>query len=241
VLTHQHKDHLSGFISTADIFDDLNISDLWLSYLDDPGGKEAKAMRKVTEKFWKKNEESKEKAKKKFAGNKAVEKMLEAKEAQDLFAEGQTGGEAISNLLRWSKSGPKFFVPGTAFLLPGLPKNSIRVFVMGPPTDPDLLRKLNPSAGDAVHSLNAMMNMMNLDTSSALMLNALNTITGNETTETENFPFNKKFSCKYNPVETACLKERYTNPEEDWRKIDHEWLRRKRSAFPDGFLQSRPS
>src|ERR1044071_4881320 len=42
VLTHQHKDHLTGFISAADLLKKLNVEELWFSYLDDPTGKEAK-------------------------------------------------------------------------------------------------------------------------------------------------------------------------------------------------------
>ena len=55
VLTHQHKDHLSGFISARGIMEKLNIQEVWFSYLDDPKGNEAIAMRKATEKLWKKN------------------------------------------------------------------------------------------------------------------------------------------------------------------------------------------
>jgi beta-lactamase superfamily II metal-dependent hydrolase len=226
VLTHQHKDHLTGFITAADVIKDLNITDLWLSYLDDPVGKEAKAMRDVTEKFWKKNKDMKAKAKAKFAGVPAVDKMLKAKEAIDLFGEEQTGGQAITNLLGWAKKNPEFLLPGKNFNLPRLPKNSVKVYVLGPPTDEKLLRKLNPSGDEAVNSLNAMTSLMNLDTSSNLMLDALGAVLpGKDSTITENFPFNKKYSYSLNdPERNLLIKQHYIKEEDAWRKIDYEWL-----------------
>lgn len=227
VLTHQHKDHLTGFISCTEVFDKLKISDVWFSYLDDPDGKEGKNMRAATEKFWKKNMENKAKAKKKFKGVAAVEKMLAAKEGFDLFAEEQTGGQAISNLLKWSKNNCQFLVPGKNFDLPGLKDNAVKVYVLGPPTDPALLRKLNPGKGDAVHNLNAMMQLSNLDTSARLVSDALDAVSKNSTLSNvgDNFPFNKKFTCsakgekKYLPLEAA-----YKNAANAWRRIDHDWL-----------------
>jgi hypothetical protein len=226
VLTHQHKDHLSGFISAVDQLKALNITNLWFSYLDDPGGKEAKTMRDATKKFWDKNKKTKKIAKAKFKGNDTVEKMLKAKDAIDLFAEDQSGGQAISNLLALSKNAPEFLLPGQLIPVPGLPKSAVQVYVMGPPTDPALLRKLNPSADEAVHSLNAMMGMMNLDTSSTLMLDALNSITSTkDATDTDNFPFNKNFTYKINdPLQTLWIQKEYTDPANSWRRIDHEWL-----------------
>jgi glyoxylase-like metal-dependent hydrolase (beta-lactamase superfamily II) len=202
VLTHQHKDHLTGFITAAEIMKKLQVSELWLSYLDEPNGKEAKAMRKATEKFWKKNTDIKKKAKKKFKDEPLVGEMLKAKDAFDLFAEGQTGGKAISNLLEWCKEDIKFLVPGEHFDLPGLPADSVRVYVLGPPTDPAFLRKLNPGKHEAVHGLNAMMELMNLDISINLMDEALQGISDNETSEqAKNFPFNKKFSYSIHDTE----------------------------------------
>jgi hypothetical protein len=230
VLTHQHKDHLSGFISAREIMEKLKIQEVWFSYLDDPNGNEAIAMRKATEKFWKQNKENKEKAKEKFAGVPAVENMLAAKEGFDLFAEDQTGGEAISNLLEWSKNNCKFLVPGKNFDLPGLPSNAVKVFVLGPPTDPVLLQKMNPSKHEEVHSLNTMLQLNNLDSSSKLIGDALDAFSSaGPSMEESNFPFNKKFvhpaSLDYpKNDQISKLKACYTDPHLPWRRIDHDWL-----------------
>jgi beta-lactamase superfamily II metal-dependent hydrolase len=224
VLTHQHKDHLTGFISAKSVFDELTISELWLSYLDDPTGPEAIALRKVTEKFWKKNKENKELAKKKFGKEKKVKDMLKAKDAFDLFAEEQKGGEAITNLLAWCKNNKRFLLPGENFSIPGLPDESVKVYVLGPPTDEKLLRKLDPGKGEAVHSLNASMQLMNISTSTKLMEDGLKTVLNSNYAENgaDDFPFNKKFM--YPLDYKHPLKEIYFNKKDDWRRIDHEWL-----------------
>lgn len=226
VLTHQHKDHLTGFITAEDIMSQLNISAVWLSFLDDPKGKEAKAIRKVTEKFWKKNTENKKLAKQKFGNVAEVKKMLKAREGFDLFAEQQAGGLAITNLLKWSKHKEKFLLPGQHFDLPGLPAGAVKVYVLGPPTDEAFLRKLNPGKDDAVHGLDARMQLMNMDTSVNLMGDALQVLSGNghDLKAEENFPFNKKFTRDLkNETRPHVLKDTYLN-QHTWRRIDHEWL-----------------
>lgn len=244
VLTHQHKDHLTGFITAESVMKDLNVSEVWFSYLDDPGGQEAKAMRNAMEKFWKKNIENKKKAKKKFKKVKEVSDMLKAKEKFDLFAEEQTGGQAITNLLKWSKNQCQFLVPGTHFPLPELPANSVKVYVLGPPTDPTLLKKLNPTGDEAVHSLDSVLQLSSLDTSMKLVSDSLDTISMGIATPSyaHDFPFNKKFSYPVKSKATAAPKNKpygvtdeneesirpmnnaYVDPRYSWRRIDYDWL-----------------
>jgi hypothetical protein len=71
-----------------------------------------------------------------------------------------------------------------------------------------------------------MATMMNLDTSSSLMLDALNAVLpGANTSETENFPFNKNFSYHVNdPLKTLWIKKDYDSKQNDWRRIDYDWL-----------------
>jgi hypothetical protein len=114
LLTHQHQDHLSGFISAKEILKGLKISECWLSFLDDPKSEQGKLIRDATQKFWNKNQKSNELAKLHFKENPAVQQMLQLKEGIDLFGEGQAGGKAISNLLAFSKRNVRVSHSGTA-------------------------------------------------------------------------------------------------------------------------------
>jgi beta-lactamase superfamily II metal-dependent hydrolase len=221
VLTHQHKDHLSGFINSKAIFDKINVDEVWLSFLDDPLDKDAEAMKSVTEKFWKVNKDNKAKLKEKFPnqeGHEVINAMIEAKEGIDQFyAETQVGGSAISNLREWSKDNVKFLSPGEIVNL-----NETKVYVLGPPKKFEFLKKLNPNKSEAVHSMNAMMELNGLEISANLLNDALNS-------KRNNFPFSELYSKKRNDasiVETSAYKQinNYDSPESAWRKIDFDWL-----------------
>ena len=224
VLTHQHKDHLTGFITAKSILDELNIREVWFSYLDDPNGPEAKEIRDALETFWNKNTALKQKIKLHFGKHEAVSNMLKAKEGFDLFAEDQTGGEAITNLLNWADGRHEFLVPGTHFDLPGLPDGKIHVYVLGPPTDAKLLKKLNPGEDEEVHGLHAMMQLNELNTSVNLVDEALSLMSGPspETDDLQDFPFNRRFLLDKTREDQKEVIDTYIKDE--WRQIDDEWL-----------------
>lgn len=224
-LTHQHKDHLSGFISAKEELNKprpLNVPQLWLSFLDDDSNPAARKLKGESEKYWNKNARIKKLAKKKFGKEEAVKRMLQLKDGYDLFAEEQTGGEAISNLLEWAKD-VKFLEPGNVFDLPGLPEGTVRVYVLGPPADFQQLKKLDPSAGEQV---NGVMELMQLDVSSSLMLSVLKSLDKPQG-DADEFPFSKHFSTGKKPGEkfpSDHPHSLYHLDTEKWRRIDHDWL-----------------
>ena len=225
VLTHQHKDHLSGFINSKAIFDKINVDEVWLSFLDDPIDTDAAAMKSVTEKFWKVNKENKVKLKEKFPNpeeHEIINAMLEAKEGidgfgEELYAETQVGGKAISNLREWSKDNIKFLSPGEIVAL-----NETNVYVLGPPKKFEFLKKLNPGKSDAVHSMNAMLELNNLEISANLLNDALNN-------RRINFPFSEQYSTKKGETpqdknDTISPRQMKVYEDEKDRKIDFDWL-----------------
>lgn len=225
ILTHQHKDHLSGFKSTGDVLkgDKKNNRSLWLSFLDDKDGEEGKVIRAVTEKYWKKNKKATELINQKFAHSAAIMGMLEEKKVYDLFAEEQSGGEAMTALLNICDNNVTFLKPGHNFLLPGL-SEGVRVYVLGPPTKESQLRKLDPHKHEGVEGLTAMMELSNLDISNSLMLDALEGISAdaqNAPYKEINFPFSLNFvdNTADNPITQA-----YHDSKEVNRQIEDEWL-----------------
>jgi len=229
VLTHQHKDHLTGFVTAASEMDELNISELWMSYLDDPNGSKAIAVREMMNKYWNKNKELTKGIKKKFGRRSPVKNMLKAKEGYDLFAEHQRGGEAITNLLGWCNNNRRFLYPGDHFAMPDIPGGAVRVYALGPPLDTDMLKKMNPGKNDAVNGLNATSQLMNIGTSTDLLLSALDlpgaTGAGHSKPDSD-FPFAKRFVHKASEktIPTALQRSAYFRRDNAWRKIDHEWL-----------------
>lgn len=218
VLTHQHKDHLSGFLHAGDFLKGKN-RELWLSFLDSESSKEGRAIRSVTEKFWLNNKKSKALANSKFSVSKEVGNMLEQKESYDLFAEEQTGGKAITKLLEIAKNNVKFLTPGDHFFMPGT-NEEVKVYVLGPPMDRTLLTKMNPNKSEEVHGLNAVRELANMDISGTLMLDALTGLHDSTYCKEIDFPFAKKY---IDQVGDQSLKSNYEGVE-TWRRIDSEWL-----------------
>ncbi|TCC99965.1 ComEC/Rec2 family competence protein [Pedobacter psychroterrae] len=219
VLTHQHKDHISGFGTSNDILKGLP-KELWLSFLDDENSKQGKVIREMTEKYWKKSAKVRQLLLKYFNTNAKVEQMLQAKESLDLFAEGQIGGKEMSNLLDLVDHNVKFLTPGDSFFLPGT-NDSVKVYVLGPPTDNVQLAKLNPRKDEEVTGLKSVMEFAQLDLSGTLMMDALTAFDGELSPKENSFPFNKKYLSKGSP-ESAEIKALYQG--EPDRKIDEDWL-----------------
>lgn len=219
ILTHQHKDHLSGFLHAGDLLKG-NERELWLSYLDSEKSKEGQAIRSMTEKFWKKNNESKKIIEKKFSEEPQVERMLKQKKGFDLFAEEQTGGKAITKLLEIAQNNVKFLTPGENFFLSGT-NEEVKVYVLGPPFDKTLLTKMNPNKLEEVQGLDAMKELANMDISGTLMFDALAGIDDSTYCKEVDFPFGEKYIDK---TGDKSLKKEYEEIGCAWRKIDNEWL-----------------
>src|SRR5262249_3954715 len=49
VATHEHWDHLSGFIQARDIFDDIAIDEVWFAWTEDPADELARRLRRGQE------------------------------------------------------------------------------------------------------------------------------------------------------------------------------------------------
>lgn len=221
-LTHQHKDHWSGFITNGDRLKGKSAGDreLWLSFLDDEASKPGQTIRAATEKYWKKNETAKKLLADNFGHVPAVKQMLDQKEGFDLFAEGQTGGPAIKKLLEITGNRTRFLTPGQSFKMPGI-SEGVNVYVLGPPYDKTHLTKMDPGKDDAVVGLDAMNELANMDLSGTLMLDALSAIGGQTSGKENDFPFNRRFveTDPANPIQAA-----YEDPANQWRNIDHDWL-----------------
>jgi hypothetical protein len=227
VLTHQHKDHLSGFIHARDILDKANITAVWLSYLDDPDNRDAEEVRNRMKQFWDKDQKNTKAVKGRYGRAAAVREMLRAKEGYDLFAETQTGGEAITSLLSFSDSRPHFLHPGSNFCMPGLPDGSVKVYVLGPPRDPELLKKLNPGKEEAVKGLAMMEQVMGIEDSLEMIASAFQATSGDRkhTDKPVNLPFAEKFISNFKRGTAGYnLMRAYKDKDSSWRRIDHDWL-----------------
>lgn len=161
VMTHEHWDHVSGFHSqqAADVFDDIDIGEVWYAWTEDPRNELGKRLRA-------------ERAEKVRALASAVAAFaatpgMEAR-ASDLSAmlgffgiePGAAAGarigktrEAFDYLLHRQNVRTRYLDPGRGpRALPGVP--GVRVYVLGPPQDEGMIKRSTPTKkGKEVYEL----------------------------------------------------------------------------------------
>ena len=165
IATHEHWDHLSGFVQAADLFDQLTIREVWMGWTEDP--KDPVAQQLVAERAKKLEMARQARLARVPAGGADAETRSESKPSascgidleMDRAGFGAAGngkgkgGKTTADAMRWlhSKS-PRFLRPGSQVGLDGV--DGVRVYVLGPPTDLKKLRKDMPtSSGKETYEL----------------------------------------------------------------------------------------
>jgi hypothetical protein len=167
VATHEHWDHLSGFLQAADLFTPgdegdqngrLRIDDLWLAWTEDSKDDLAnllRAQRKKTERGLRLALTGLRAAEAREAGLRAAEAgdgrgrvWTASKQVESLLgffgAAGGTTGDALAALRSYAQNPPRYCRPGEPPIeLPGVP--GVRIYVLGPPYDEKLIKRSHPS------------------------------------------------------------------------------------------------
>jgi hypothetical protein len=226
VVTHEHWDHVSGFVQAPEEFRRLKIGEVWMAWTEKPDDDLAKALR---ERKAKAREAVTEAVKKlKLAAGPAAETTLKALSSLNQFGGdfgddagpfGAAGRPTTAGAMRWAREEAskqvRFLEPGDGPLaVPGVA--GVRVFVLGPPRDTTLLKRSDPSQRTPeVYHLAG-----NLDLGFAAALVKPNGVD-------EGRPFDASFET---PIERAGASEqadfyrqRYAEAEE-WRQIEADWL-----------------
>ena len=147
IVTHEHWDHLSGFLQAGTIFDTFEVGEVWLAWTEDPQDELANELRKRKEK--------------RLNGIVAAAKLADRNDtpaARRTTAQlesllnfhgdlGLAGTKTTGKALEWVKARQapvKYLRPGDQlFDLAGLP--GIRLYVLGPPHDSRLIKRSDPS------------------------------------------------------------------------------------------------
>lgn len=218
IATHEHWDHLSGFIQAKEpFFDKLKIAQVWRAWTEDPKDDLAQKLMQ-------------EKARALTAlrmGLSHLQLSGDSEEADELTgileffgaAKGATTADALRNV-RAKVEEPHYCRPTDEPLVP--PGSNVRFYVLGPPEDEKMLRKINPSARNKeTYGLALGGFKMFMDGA------------GTALAEKDNGrPFDQQFEIPFSYAQTApelgFFRERYWQPEnaapDDWRRIDGDWL-----------------
>ena len=244
VVTHEHEDHVSGFLRAKDIFRQFTIDKLWLAWTEDPKHKLANDLRKkyndtllglvaVGQQLHarKKSEDERLRA--------VLDEILEFETEDGSMEFGANTRMKIAGIT--NKKAIKLLKDkadkrdGTDYLSPSNKKpevltnvDGVRVFVLGPPENESLLKDMDPKGNEEFHLAAELGQERSLFAAAAHHASNFGLNVGTD----EEVEFNQPFSAAYRipPKQSGQRKfkglfERYSNPENAWRNIDSDWLK----------------
>ena len=221
--THQHNDHLSGFVHCNDIFNAIGVQEVWLSWLDNPNDKTAN---KIGEHFHNLRMALYD-ARDHLTSTPGVKSTTLDTLNDALAFSGSKGisdppvlpSNAVANLKKLGKT--SYLNPGQILDMPGLPAGSVKVHVLGPPRDTDLLYRADPKKGESYEAALA---------SGMLAATKLRDATANQahgsSAEDDQYPFNEPYKRRGRSLQSGSLGKMvksYNAKAETWRRIDSDW------------------
>lgn len=238
VITHEHQDHVNGFQKCADEFGGMVIRNAWFAWTehpDDPGGEAAELLKKRSAMKAALGSAMKEIEKQEPAIQQAIADSafsFELKAAREAFLNGmnslaeinldavtETGGKPlagmkkIKDILKAKKAKIKYLSPGSSISIDGLA--GIKFHVLGPPKNRDFIFKEGKQGTD-VFRKNMALN------ESALAARAFSRFSN--AAEKPDLPFTDEYVVDDKTGVPYNTKGKYTSADDNWRRIDSEWL-----------------
>lgn len=219
VGTHQHNDHLSGFVHCEELFQG-RIKQTWLSWLDDPKDNLARSINK--------DHKSLVDSVKSLSDHMNHPSMNATKNVlKDVLGFYNAVGDdpkiplmGIDILKTIGENEVQYLSPGTIINLPGLSPDTVKVYVMGPPRNQKLLFDITANSKETYDPHLAYANA-----SAARFLSALKNYDNNAERDRseEQFPFSQSYKRSEAKAEKEIVRE-YKNQNNHWRAIDEDWL-----------------
>lgn len=233
VATHQHWDHLSGFEQAREVFDRIDVGEVWVAWTEDPENPLATRLRArrdtAVRALWSASRSLR------AAGGVDRAETLESVLGffGDLGVDGRPSGlqRALDYVLGRGNP-PRYRVPGEpAICLRGVP--GARLYVLGPPQDEELLLRSDPSRRD--HEVYEKRLGLNPETSFFAAALAADDESPSDPDDDElrslSFPFDKAYRVSpKNAKSHAFFQTRYfgkgkaAETDLSWRRIDDSWL-----------------
>lgn len=231
VGTHQHNDHVSGFVHCEPEFRAIGVGQVWLSWLDDPGDKMAQDIGESHNNLKLRLAEVRDHLHASGATNRGLRSFKVLDDMLGFYGSKGAGtgppdlpARGIKILKGLGSKDPEYFRPGRTVEMPGLPAGKVRVHVLGPPRiqGNELLYRKDPRAGESYDRA-----LANAVTSATKFLDAVKAHRGTTSREEEQYPFAETFKRRAsprNPPALAAIIARYNDRTDAWRKIDNDWL-----------------
>lgn len=226
VATHEHWDHLSGFLQAKSVFDSMNFGEIWMAWTENPNDSFAKKLKASHKSKLTAITVAYEKLKKHPTDNFNLKQKKGHTKYHTAFNSffnffgidstdpvlniGGTG-DAFDTLRKRNKSNKVFLEPSSNEVIELKELPGVRIYVLGPPKDAKALKKMNPSKKESeVYELNYNLSLGESFNSSL------------EPDTDLNKPFHNK-KC-ISVAEATTHYTYYFDTQNNWRKIDDDWL-----------------
>jgi hypothetical protein len=231
VGTHQHNDHVSGFVHCEKTFRKIGTQRVWLSWLDDPQDRMATGIGASHNNLKIALHEGGERLRgMRLPKDTKGARALEILEDMMGFYGARKGdkvppalpADAIKFLKTLGREQPEYLKPGRVLDLPGLPAGTVRVYVLGPPRNSEALYRKDPRTGESYDHALASANF-----TAERLLAALGNRAGASSRAEDQYPFADTYKCRGisgQTPELARLQKSYNKPDAKWRRIDDDWL-----------------
>jgi hypothetical protein len=246
VGTHEHWDHLSGFLTAAEVFDRITFDEVWLAWTENPADPQGRQL----DKFKRDTMRALEAVGSRLAAAPALtpylagmQEGLEAMRGFVFGAKGERVRDARDNLVKKGqkgRNGVKYLEPSSGpVVFPNVP--DLRVYVLGPPREPALLgltdsaAEMYGMAGSGVAPLAAALGLSPDTEGEALDGTPFDPTLGRspsalldpETAARVSPDLVRFFQDHYagpSPIEPNRAEGRDCNTDQSWRRIDSDWL-----------------
>jgi len=228
VATHEHWDHLAGFIYAQEVFDELEISQVWLAWTEDPANPLARQLRAEQEAHLNALHLALQNIKDQLGDyGSGIQELLNFSGEALAASGGRSTRAALEYLAKHKSARIKYCYPGRKpLILDDLP--GVRIYVLGPPEDETLIKHSEPGAsGDEVYHELTRLNLSN-SFFAALPLGAERD--QYSAIRDLSFPFDGQYRISLEDArQNAFFGEYYGFDEEKksenaWRRIDTDWL-----------------
>jgi hypothetical protein len=234
VGTHQHNDHVSGFLHCEDAFKAIGVSQVWLSWLDDPSDPQATEIGQDYNNLLLRLTAARQTLTRKLRSARGaappqlsrtvatLNDVLGFLGAADEVTPPEVPADALKILKKLGASKPEYLRPGRSLNLPSLPPGTVRVHVLGPPRDEEQLFRKDPRQGESYDHAMVSANLM-----ATRFLDAAMRAEAGTSRSDEHYPFNDQYK-RTNPstgsAALSSINARYRRRADQWRTIDDDWM-----------------
>lgn len=246
VATHEHKDHVSGFSTGRQIFDQFDVDRVWVAWTEDPADDVAVDLEKYEDDLLASIQLAAHALSRNQARDDGERRELETlgsgvRELLGFYGDlpagdapfasdfAETVHEAMSYVTTRAGGSPPFLLPGALIEPSWLP--GVRFYVLGPPRKEQAIKVLGGHESPELYHA-ARQTSVDLATSARFGASGLPFMEyrnrlepGERQTFERGLPFDPRFRLEEtdSDARARCLAA-YDDPAAAWRRIDYDWL-----------------